>query len=47
MQDVSRVVVNNGVSGVVAALAANDHVGFAREDVDNLAFPFIAPLRAD
>ena len=47
MQNIFRPTVNNGMPGVVAALAANDHVGFACEYVDNLTFPFIAPLRAD
>ena len=35
------------VAGIVAALEAHDHVRPAREPVDNLAFAFIAPLRAD
>jgi hypothetical protein len=39
--------VNDGVAGVVAALAADDDVGIAGQDVDDLAFAFIAPLRAD
>ena len=47
MQNIFRPAVNNGMPSVVAALAANDYGGFAREYVDNLTFPFIAPLRAD
>ena len=38
---------NDGVAGVVAALAAHDDVGVPGKDVDDLAFAFIAPLRAD
>jgi hypothetical protein len=38
---------NNRVSGIVAALAADDNIGFGREHVDDLPFPFIAPLRTD
>ncbi len=38
---------NDGVTGVVPALAANDDVRLGREHVDDFALPFIAPLRAD
>ena len=38
---------NDGVAGVIAALAADDDVGVAGQDIDDLAFSFIAPLRAD
>ncbi len=38
---------NDGVAGVVSALAADDDVRLAGEDVDDFAFAFIAPLRAD
>ena len=37
----------DGVTGVVAALRADDDVGLLGEDVDDLAFSFIAPLGAD
>ena len=36
----------NGVPGVVAALGAHHDVRIVGEDVDNLAFTFIAPLGA-
>ena len=35
------------VAGVVAALVAHDDLGVLGEEVDDLAFPFVAPLRAD
>ena len=35
------------VAGVVAALGADDDIGLLGEDVDDLAFAFIAPLGAD
>ena len=35
------------VPGVGAALVAADEVGVPREQVDDLAFPLVAPLRAD
>ena len=35
------------MAGVVAALEADDHVGAAREPVDDLALAFVAPLGAD
>ena len=35
------------VTGVVAALRADDDVGLLGEDVDDLSFSFIAPLGAD
>ena len=35
------------VAGVVAALEAHDHVGAARQPVDDLALAFVAPLGAD
>ena len=38
---------NDGVPGVVAALAADDDVRLAGEDVDDFAFAFVAPLGAD
>ena len=47
MQDVFRSAVNDGVAGVISALAANDDVRRAGEDVDDFAFAFVAPLRAD
>ena len=47
MQDIFRRAVDDGVAGVIAALAADDDVRFSGEDVDDFAFAFIAPLRAD
>ena len=37
----------DGVAGVRAALIADHPVGALGEDVDELALPFVAPLRAD
>ena len=47
MQNVFFTAVNDGVPGVVAALTADDDVGVPGKDVDDFAFAFIAPLRAD
>ena len=47
MENISRVAVNDGVACVVTALAADDHIGLAREHVDDLALSFVAPLRAN
>jgi hypothetical protein len=38
---------DNGVAGVVAALAADDDIGFIREEIDDFSFSFIAPLGAN
>ena len=35
------------MAGIVAALEADDHVGAARQPVDDLALAFVAPLGAD
>src|SRR5262249_40183789 len=35
------------MAGIVSALKANHYVGLLREPVDDLAFSFVAPLRAD
>jgi hypothetical protein len=37
----------NGVAGVVAALRAYDDIRLFRQDVDDFAFAFVAPLSAD
>ena len=47
MENVGRVAVNDRVTCIVTALAANDHIGLAREHVDDLALSFITPLRAN
>src|SRR5207249_5461626 len=36
----------HGVAGVVSALIARDDREMRREEIDDLAFPFVAPLRA-
>jgi hypothetical protein len=33
------------VTGVVAALESDDDVGILREEIDDLAFAFVSPLR--
>src|SRR5262249_58406188 len=38
---------DDGVAGVMAALIASDDVEMWREQVNDLAFAFISPLRAD
>jgi len=35
------------VPRIVPALKANDNIGAAGEPIDDLAFPFITPLRPD
>ena len=37
---------NECMTGVVPALETDDTLGVVRQPVDNLAFPFVAPLRA-
>src|SRR5205085_12412571 len=46
-QNVFRAAMNNGVAGVVPALAADHDVRLGRQHVDDLALAFVAPLRAD
>ncbi len=46
MQDVFIFADDHGVAGIVAAGNARDVVERAGEVVDNLAFAFVAPLRA-
>ena len=47
MENVFFAAMNDGVAGVVAALTADDDVGVSGQDIDDFAFAFIAPLRAD
>ena len=47
VQDVFCAAVNDGVARVVAALAADDDVRLGGENVDDLPFALIAPLRAN
>ena len=47
MQDGLVALDDQRVAGVVAALKTDDEIGEFGEDVDDLAFAFIAPLGAD
>lgn len=47
MQNVFFTAVDDGVSGVVATLTADDDIGVPGKDVDDFALAFIAPLRTD
>src|SRR6476469_7594339 len=48
LQDLEGLPVDdNRVRGVRAALVATDEVGVEREQVDDLAFTFVSPLRTD
>src|SRR5258708_7823268 len=47
VQNVFRPAMDDGVPGVVPALAADDDVRLRGENVDDLALAFIAPLRAN
>ena len=38
---------NDRMARVVAALAAHDQIGFARENINELALAFVAPLGAE
>ena len=38
---------DDGVAGVVAALRADDDIGFVREEIDDFSFAFVAPLGSD
>jgi hypothetical protein len=46
MEDVFFVTIDDGVSGVVPPLAADDDVDPAGQDIDDLSFAFIPPLGA-
>jgi len=47
VEAVLRAARDHRVTGVVSALRADDHVDGIREEVDDLALAFIAPLAAD
>jgi len=47
MQNVLHASMNDGMSSVVPSLAADNDVSFSGEDIDNLAFALVAPLRPD
>jgi hypothetical protein len=47
VQDVFFAAVNDGVSGVVTALTADDEVGVIGKKVDDFAFAFVTPLGSD
>ena len=38
---------NDGVAGVDTALIANHHISGAAEEIGDLPFPFVTPLRSD
>jgi hypothetical protein len=46
MENERATVVDDGVPGIRAALVADDCVGIAGQDIDDLALSFIAPLSA-
>ena len=39
--------VNDGMASVVAAGITHDEIGALGEEIDNLTFPLVAPLRAN
>ena len=39
--------IDDGVACVRATLIAYDHIGFTRENIDNLALSFVSPLGSD
>src|SRR5690606_37668112 len=47
VEDVLPPLADDGVPGVVAALGSYDDVGLLGEEIDDLAFAFVAPLGAD
>ena len=47
MEDMPAVAEADGVSRIVPALITSDAVEAGGEDIDNLAFSFIAPLDTD
>jgi hypothetical protein len=47
MQDVFLAVADDGVACIAAACGTHDDVGIFGEEIDDLAFSFIAPLGAD
>jgi hypothetical protein len=46
VEDVFRAVGDDGVSGIVSALAADNDIGSFGEVIDNFTFAFVAPLEA-
>ena len=47
MQDIFFDALNDGVAGIIPALAAHYDVGLSGQDIDDFALAFIAPLRTD
>src|SRR5204863_7702214 len=47
MQNIFRAAMNDGVPGIVTALAADNDVGLGSKHIDDLAFALIAPLHSD
>jgi hypothetical protein len=44
VQNVFSASMDYGVPGIIAALATDDNVGFCGKHIDDLPFPFVAPL---
>ena len=44
MKNERPAIIDNGMPRVRPSLVADDRMGVAREDVDDFAFPFVAPL---
>src|SRR5262249_7764456 len=47
VENVFKAMMENGMPGVIAALATNNNISLGRKDVDNLALTFVAPLRSN
>src|SRR5215471_14216156 len=47
VENIRLAVMSDGVPGIVAALAADQHIGLARKRVDDFPRPFFAPLRTN
>ena len=47
MKNVLETVYHYGMSGIVSPLSSGNYVELLREEVDDLPFSFISPLRTD
>ena len=47
MQFKNAVVNNNRVTGIHSALIADHHIGGTAEEISDLSFSFVTPLRSD
>ena len=47
MQNIFLAAMNDGMAGIIPTLTAHDDIGVGGKNVDDLALPFVAPLRAD